>query len=93
MEELWGYYKVRGRLTLNMMTIPRWHFHFLKRTILLLAAEARARLLIFDQIGASLLAEREDVAQIRSFLPSAVSPAHPGEKIPITEAFKRRTHA
>lgn len=32
-EKLWGYYKVRGWLTLNMMTIPRWHFHFLKRLI------------------------------------------------------------
>lgn len=32
-EKLWGYYKVRGWLTLNMMTIPCWHFHFLKRPI------------------------------------------------------------
>lgn len=32
-EKLWGYYKVRGWLTLNMMTIPCWHFHFLKRLI------------------------------------------------------------
>lgn len=32
-EKLWGYYKVKGWLTLNMMTIPCWHFHFLKRLI------------------------------------------------------------
>lgn len=89
MEELWGYYKVRGRLTLNMMTIPRWHFHFLKRTILLLAAEARARLLIFDQIRASLLAERGAVAQIRSFSASSCLPLHiPGKKFPSPRLLK-----
>lgn len=32
-EKLWGYYKVKGWLTLNMMTIPSGHFHFLKRLI------------------------------------------------------------
>lgn len=30
-EKLLGYYRVKGWLTLNMMTIPSWHFHFLKR--------------------------------------------------------------
>lgn len=30
-EKLWWYYKVKGWLTFNMMTIPSWHFHFLKR--------------------------------------------------------------
>lgn len=84
MEELWGYYKVRGQLTLNMMTIPRWHFHFLKRTILLLAAEAQARLLIFDQIWASGCA-----AQICNFLPSAFyTDTSWGKKFPSPKLLK-----
>lgn len=55
-EKLWGYYKVRGRLTLNMMTIPSWHFHFLKRLIPCGSWGQRC-LLIFVQISSSFLTE------------------------------------
>lgn len=51
-EKLWGYYKVRGWLTLNMMTIPCWHFHFLKRPI---ASGGQMCLLIFLQITFTFL--------------------------------------
>lgn len=51
-EKLWGYYKVRGRITLNMMTIPSWHFHFLKRLIPCGSWGQRC-LLIFVQISSS----------------------------------------
>lgn len=53
-EKLWGYYKVKGWLTLNMMTIPSWHFHFLKRLIPHSSWGQRC-LLIFVQISFSLL--------------------------------------
>lgn len=53
-EKLWGYYKVKGGLTLNMMTIPSWHFHFLKRLIPHSSWGQRC-LLIFVQISFSLL--------------------------------------
>lgn len=51
-EKLWGYYKVKGWLTLNMMTIPCWHFHFLKRPI---PRGGQMCLLIFVQITFTLL--------------------------------------
>lgn len=51
-EKLWGYYKVRGWLTLNMKTIPCWHFHFLKRPI---PIGGQMCLLIFVQITFTLL--------------------------------------
>lgn len=51
-EMLWGYYKVRGCLTLNMMTIPSWHFHFLKRLIPCSSWGQRC-LLMFVQISSS----------------------------------------
>lgn len=51
-EKLWGYYKVRGWLTLNMMTIPCWHFHFLKRPV---PSRGQMCLLIFVQITFILL--------------------------------------
>lgn len=54
-EKLWGYYKVKGWLTLNMMTIPSWHFHFLKRLIPHGSSWGQRCLLIFVQISSSLL--------------------------------------
>lgn len=51
-EKLWGYYKVKGWLTLNMMTIPCWHFHFLKRPN---PSRGQMCLLIFVQITFTLL--------------------------------------
>lgn len=54
-EKLRGYYKVKGWLTLNMMTIPSWHFHFLKRLIPHSSWDRICLLIFFVHISSSRL--------------------------------------
>lgn len=89
-ERLWGYYNVRGWLTLNMMTIPCWHFHFLKRLILSGSWGERC-LLIFCSNKFSFAFKGQYMLQICSLALLCLSPctynAYP-RKILINMAFQ-----
>lgn len=65
-ETLWGYYKVKGGLTLHMMTIPSWHFHFLRRPIPHGCSWGQRCLLIFLQISIISAFKREYMLQMCS---------------------------
>lgn len=87
-EKLWGYYKVRGWLTLNMMTIPCWHFHFLKRLIPRGSWGQRC-LLISVQIQSLLLLGKNIAYCKYAACPRCVSLTHPAypRKVLINMAF------